>query len=179
MHHSVFKISLKTELTRLDFFVVFEEFKARDHQILFSARFLMDFIWFLFLFIRLLANLVLFGALIIGHIVFMAVRMHRILLKLGYTVGLLCKNLLWHSLHFLSEVINSLFSPHPLIFNGLVSLLADCLDDIVFQVVDSLSKWGEVAFDWFRIRGEYAQEILELGGNTASNWSYDVNFNIF
>ena len=100
------------------------------------------------------------------------------LLKLGHTVGLLGKNL-WHSLHFLFEVINSLFSPHPLIFNGLVSLLPDCLYDVVFQVVDSLSEGGEVAFDWFRIWGEYTQEILELRGNTASNWSYDVNFYIF
>ena len=121
----------------------------------------------------------LFGTLIIGHIVFMAVRMHRMLLKLGHIVRLLGNNLLWHSLDFLSEVINSLFSPHPLIFNGLVSLLPDSLDDVVFQVVDSLSEGGEVAFDWFRIWGEYAQEILELRGNTASNWPNDVNFNIF
>ena len=122
-----------------------------------------------------MANISLFGTLIIDHNLFMAVRM---LLKLGHIVWLLGKNL-WHSLHFLSDVINSLFSPHPLIFNGLVSLLPDSFDDIMFQFVDSLSEWGEVAFYWFRIRGEYAQEILELRGNTASNWSYDVNFNIF
>ena len=152
MHHSVFKISLKTKLTRLDFFIVFEEFKARDYIILFSARLLYDYLWLLFLFIRLLANLSLFGTFIISHIAFTAVRM---LLKLSHIFWLLGKNL-WHSLHFLSEVINSLFSPHPFIFNGLVSLLPDCLYDVVFQVVDSLSEWGEVAFDWFRIRGEHA-----------------------
>ena len=103
-----------------------------------------------------MANISLFGTLIIDHNLFMAVRM---LLKLGHIVWLLGKNL-WHSLHFLSDVINSLFSPHPLIFNGLVSLLPDSFDDIMFQFVDSLSEWGEVAFYWFRIRGEYAQEIL-------------------
>ena len=175
MHHCVFKISLKTELTRLDFFIVFEEFKARDYIILFSARLLYDYLWLLFFFIRLLANLSLFGTFIISHIAFTAVRM---LLKLSHIVWLLRKNL-WHSLHFLSEVINSLFSPHPFIFNGLVSLLPDSFDDIMFQVVDSLSEWGEVAFYWFRIWGEYAQEILKIRGNTTSNWPYDLNFNIF
>jgi hypothetical protein len=93
MRHFVFIIVLKTKLSKLDFFIVFKEFKAREFIILFSVRLLLDFYLLLFFLLNML-----FLRLFLAD---------AILLKLGKII-FLPLNALIQCLNLLFEVIYSI-----------------------------------------------------------------------